>query len=153
MNLSGDMLMLREKLAAIYKEYTRDKYLKTIVDASKKSGLDVNDYIEGGADNMAQRAIKKLFQGHCLKLDSGAILEVGAGTGRFTREIKNYIHQNVKIMCLENLAYAVRLFKKYIKRKGWANVNAVLGDYFNYDFENMTFEMVIIPWFIQLSLY
>ena len=146
--------MLPEKLAAIYKGYWKHRVLTTRLALSRKNGFsDVNDYVDDRADNMAQRAMKTLFQDYGLKVNAGPILEVGSSTGRFTREIQKYIPQNVNMVCLEKDVHRVRFLKGYAKEKGWTNVTAVSGDYFNYDFENRTFEMVMIPWFEQLSLY
>ncbi len=146
--------MLREKIAALYKKYFRYRYLRTMIDTAKKAGFkDVNDYIDSCADGMAQRAVKMLFQEHGIKLDCGTILEVGSEVGRFTREIQKYVSPNTQILCLENHGYAVALFKQYIKKNAWTNVNVIEADYFNHNFKNMTFDMVMIPWFIQLTLY
>lgn len=146
--------MLKRKLKAIYNWYLSRKWLKTALIKAKKNGFsDFNDYVEKCADNLAQKATEKLFRDYGLKLDSGIILDVGAGMGRFTREIKKYIPENVKILCLENAAPNANFLKKYKDRKGWTNVTVIKGDYFNYDFKNIFFDMVIIPWFIQLSLY
>lgn len=146
--------MLREKIAAVYKKYFRYRYLKTMIDIAKKEGFaHVNDYIDSCADGMAKRAVKILFEEHGLKLKQGAILEVGSEVGRFTREIQKYISSDTKITCLENHGYAVKLLKHYIKKNGWTNVNVIEADFFHYNFANITFDIVLIPWFIQLTLY
>lgn len=146
--------MLKRKLKAMYSWYLSRKFLKTALIKAKKRGFsDLNDFVDNCADNLAQKAIEKLFRDYGLKLDSGIILEVGAGWGRFTREINKYIPQNVKILCLERSAPDAHFLKKYIDKKGWTNATVIKGDYFNYDFKNVVFDLVIIPWFIQLSLY
>ena len=105
--------MLQEKLAAIYKGYWKHKVLKTTLDMSKRNGfLDVNDYVDQGAGHMAQRAMRTLFQDYGLKVNAGPILEVGASTGRFPREIQKYIPQNVNMVCLEYDVHTVRFFRK-----------------------------------------
>lgn len=146
--------MLKNGFKKVYNSYNSWKYLRKLLYMSKKNGfMDVNDYIDKCADNMAQKATKRLFQEYNLKLNSGAILEVGAGTGRFTREIKKYVPENVKIKCLEIDIPKFYFLKKYIKIKKMGNVTAVLEDYFDYASKNESFEMVIIPWFIPMNLY
>ena len=146
--------MLPEKLAALYKDYWKHRVLKKRLALSRKNGFsDVNDYVDACADNMAQRAMKTLFQDYDLNVNAGPILEVGSSTGRFTREIQKYIPQNVNMVCLENDVHRVRFFKEYAQEKGWTNVTSLSADYFHYDFKDTAFEMVIIPWFVQLSLY
>ena len=144
------------------KKYIKDKYaiyigwrlLEKWKSMAKKRGYsDINDLIDKGADNMIQRAIKKLFEGYYVKLESGTILDVGAGTGRVAREINKYIPRSVKILCLEIDVSLFHFLKKYIMTQKWPNVTVKLGDYFDYNFRNESFEVVIMPWFIQLSLY
>jgi ubiquinone/menaquinone biosynthesis C-methylase UbiE len=123
-----------------------------VVAASKAGYQDVNDFIEFGADNMARNAMAQLFSHDIVGLRSGKLLEVGARTGRYTREIVKYVPDEVQIVALESIPVSCFGLEKYAAR--WSNVTVVEGDIFANEFEDGAFDRVLIPWFdMTMSLY
>jgi ubiquinone/menaquinone biosynthesis C-methylase UbiE len=122
------------------------------VAAAKAGYQDVNDFLEAGADNMARTAMAQLFSHEIVGLPSGRLLEVGARTGRYTREIVKYVPAEVQIVALESLPVSCFGLEKYAAR--WKNVTVVQGDIFANGFEAGSFDRVLIPWFdMTMSLY
>lgn len=72
-----------------------------VLKALKAGYQDPNDYLEFGNAEMAQNAMRQLFLMMSSGFVRGKILEVGAGTGRFTREIVKYVPEDVQIVSLE----------------------------------------------------
>jgi ubiquinone/menaquinone biosynthesis C-methylase UbiE len=123
-----------------------------VVAAAKAGYQDVNDFLEAGADNMARTAMAQLFSHDIVGLRSGKLLEVGARTGRYTREIVKYVPAAVQIVALESLPVSCFGLAKYAAR--WPNVTVVQGDVFANGFEAGSFDRVLIPWFdMTMSLY
>lgn len=123
-----------------------------MVAAAKAGYQDVNDFLESRADNMARTAMAQLFSYDIVGLRSGKLLEVGARTGRYTREIVKYVPGEVQIVTLESIPVSCYGLEKYAAR--WGNVTVVQGDIFANDFDEATFDRVLIPWFdMTMSLY
>ncbi len=143
---------IKEQLSYMY----RTKYpAKIMVKDSLIAGFtDVNDFIEYGKEGMAKNAMQKLFSYDYIARSSGSILEVGSGTGRFTREILKYVSSKVAVVCLEYSADYCRFLSNYAKEQSWSQVSVIQGDIFKTSLQSHSFGLIIIPWFIQpLSLY
>lgn len=127
---------------------------KVWADFKKSSFSDINDYMESCHDHMALNAMRKLFSHDVLRIQSGRILEVGPGTGRYTREIAKYVPNNVEIIPLEMDRNSFRFLTEYVTLKNYANVKPREGDYFNNEFSSEEFDIVLLPWFdMTLTLY
>ena len=122
------------------------------VAAAKAGYQDVNDFLEFSAGNMARTAMAELFSHDIIGLRSGKLLEVGARTGRYTREIVKYVPGEVQIVALESLPVSCFGLEKYAAR--WGNVTVVQGDIFANKFAEGEFDRVLIPWFdMTMSLH
>lgn len=110
---------------------------------------DVNDRLEKGDDRMAYNAMKRLFSLPEMSFSKGRILEVGAGTGRFTREILKYVDDNTELVALEMnkkpYKYLLKTLKKMRPKGG--NVKPMLVDFYNNGFSSEGFDLVIVAWF------
>ena len=96
--------------------------------------------------------MSQLFSYEVVGLRSGKLLEVGARTGRFTREIVKHVPAGVEVVALEVLQVASHQLTKYAA--GWENVTVVQGDFFANGFADEAFDRILIPWFdMTMSLY
>jgi len=96
---------------------------------------------------MASNAMRELFSHDVLRIQSGRILEIGPGTGRYTREIVKYVPNNVEVIPLEMDDDCFQFLSKYVALKNYTNVKPRKGDYFNNEFSLGEFDIVLLPWF------
>ena len=89
-----------------------------------------------------------------MHLGRGRVLEIGAGTGRFTRELQKHLTGQVKIISIERSSDYCHFLRTYVVKNHWSNVSVVEGDCFHTKFTGQSFNLILVPWFIQpLSLF
>ena len=137
--------MLRNTLGIEIKRQTKSPWEKLFIESQQRGFKDTNDFVELGMDNFASKLMKKFFSYDISKLKSGKILEIGAGAGRFTREIAKYVSENVTVVSLEIDPYGYKLLKKNVNK--YNNVTPIKGDFFNNDFAEGYFNLILLPWF------
>ena len=99
--------------------------------ASRKAGFkDVNDWLEDGCNHMTEKSTEKLFSYDFMQLKKGKLLEVGSGTGRFTREIIKYLPKSVKVHAFEYSHDYCSFLAKYAEKHNWSQVTIVKGDFY-----------------------
>ncbi len=110
---------------------------------------DINDYIEKGADDFARKFVEGLLGIEGINFERSKILEVGAGAGRFSRDIVKYLGDEGILVALEKDEVAYGLLRQAMKE----NNNVVLhnGDFFDDRYSDDEFDIVLFPWFSHPS--
>jgi ubiquinone/menaquinone biosynthesis C-methylase UbiE len=129
--------------------YIPNKY---VLESLQMGIPDTNDYLET-PHHHAENSTKMLFENLPADIFQQTerfplnVLEVGAGTGRFSREVVKYLPTNTRLLCLEYNRPSYEYLKQYLLYKKLDSVSISRADFYNNGFTESSFKLVLIPWF------
>lgn len=123
------------------------------LEKADEAGMDVNDYLDSIAGSL-HFTFEKILLPYLKELNNPIVMEIGTGTGRWSREIANYLKKfdSWKLFLIDHSPWIINFLQQYFKKE--PNIIPVLNNGKNLpDLNNEPVDIIFSTGtFVEISL-